>query len=86
MDNKKQKIKRALIVGLCAVILSTVVISSYQDANESKAFVVADDIVFLAAVLGAYGIYLTYDWLNDGNNALDISDALEEDIMRNDLD
>lgn len=79
MDNKKQKIKRALIVGLCAVILSTVVISSYQDANESKAFVVADDIVFLAAVLGAYGIYLTYDWLNDGNNALDISDALEEE-------
>ena len=69
------------IVGLCAVILSTTVISTYQGASEVKAVAVVDDVALIViGLLAATGIAVSYSWASNNAEQLvdDFGEAYEE--------
>lgn len=76
--NKVRIIKKFFIIFLCSLILSTTILSDFSKANTVKAIVGVDDACVLIAMLAMFGIYVSYTWVTDGNNALDLYDELED--------
>ena len=75
-----KKFTRAFVVGLTTIILTISVITPYQKASTAKAFVGVDDAAIGVVLLfmAAAGAVVSYDYLNDGNNALDLVDDYQE--------
>ena len=78
VKKKFRFIKKFFIIFLCSLILSTTILSDFSRTNTVKAIVGVDDACVLIAMLAMFGIYVSYTWVTDGNNALDLYDELEE--------
>lgn len=78
---KNKKIKKIIIYTLVAMIVSTSVFFSYEKASSVKASAFSIPLVYEAmlTVLAMGGIYISYDWITDGNNALQLWNECEEE-------